>query len=82
MGQYETGVSRPRSDLMPQLAKVFDVPVEFFIAGRPSQRLDSSMAHFHARRSTPKVQRERALAFAEQVWKLTYALDVGCSCRP
>lgn len=75
VGQYETGVSRPRSDLMPQLAKVLDVPVEFFIAGRPSQRLDSSMAHFRALRSTPKAQRERALAFAEQVWELTYALE-------
>jgi Zn-dependent peptidase ImmA (M78 family)/transcriptional regulator with XRE-family HTH domain len=75
VGQYETGVSRPRPDLVPQLAKVLDVPVEFFIAGRPSQRLDSSMAHFRSLRSTPKAQRERALAFAEQVWELTYALE-------
>lgn len=75
VGQYETGVSRPRPDLLPQLAKVLEVPVEFFIAGRPSQRLDSSMAHFRALRSTPKSQRERALAFAEQVWELTYALE-------
>lgn len=75
VGQYETGVSRPRPDLLPQLAKVLKVPVEFFIAGRPSQRLDSSMAHFRSLRSTPKAQRERALAFAEQVWELTYALE-------
>nr|WP_202499041.1 XRE family transcriptional regulator [Streptomyces sp. SID5476] len=75
VGQYETGVSRPRPDLVPQLAKALDVPVEFFIAGRPSQRLDSSMAHFRALRSTPKAQRERALAFAEQVWELTYAME-------
>lgn len=75
VGQYETGISRPRPDLMPQMAKVLDVPVEFFIAGRPSQRLDASMAHFRSLRSTPKAQRERALAFAEQVWELTYALE-------
>lgn len=75
VGQYETGVSRPRPDLLPQMAKVLDVPVEFFIAGRPSQRLDASMAHFRSLRSTPKAQRERALAFAEQVWELTYALE-------
>lgn len=75
VGQYETGVSRPRPDLMPQMAKVLEVPVQYFIAGRPSQRLDASMAHFRSLRSTPKAQRERALAFAEQVWELTYALE-------
>lgn len=41
VGQYETGVSRPRPDLMLQMAKVLNVPVEFFIVGRPSQRLDA-----------------------------------------
>ncbi|WP_330259329.1 XRE family transcriptional regulator [Streptomyces murinus] len=75
VGQYETGVSRPRPDLLPLLARVLDVPVEFFLAGRPGQRLDASMAHFRSLRSTPKAQRERALAFAEQVWELTYALE-------
>jgi Zn-dependent peptidase ImmA (M78 family) len=33
------------------------------------------MAHFRSLRSTPKSQRERSLAFAEQVWELTYALE-------
>ncbi|MEN2424363.1 XRE family transcriptional regulator [Streptomyces rimosus] len=75
VGQYETGVSRPRPDLLPLLAKTLDVSVEFFLAGRPGQRLDTSMAHFRSLRSTPKAQRERALAFAEQVWELTYALE-------
>ncbi|WP_235455382.1 hypothetical protein [Streptomyces olivochromogenes] len=69
----EMGVSRSRPDLGPQMAKVLDVPVEFFIAGRPSQRLDSSVAHFRNLRSTPKAQRERALAFAEH-------LKIGWSC--
>lgn len=75
VGQYETGVSKPRPDLLPRLAATLDVPMPFFIAGRPSNRLDASMAHFRALRSTPKAQRERALAFAEQVWELTYALE-------
>ncbi|MFB7609852.1 helix-turn-helix domain-containing protein [Streptomyces gardneri] len=75
VGQYETGVSRPRSDLMPRLARALDVPVEFFLAGRPGQQIDASMAHFRSLRSTPKAQRERALAFTEQVWELTHALE-------
>ncbi|MFE2647424.1 hypothetical protein ACFXDO_33435 [Streptomyces nigra] len=33
------------------------------------------MAHFRSLGNTPKAQRERALAFAEQVWELTYALE-------
>ncbi|QYX79019.1 ImmA/IrrE family metallo-endopeptidase [Streptomyces akebiae] len=75
VGQYETGVSRPRPDLIPRLAEVLGVPATFFLVGRPANRLDSSMAHFRSLRSTPKSQRERALAFAEQVWELTYALE-------
>lgn len=75
VGQYETGVSRPRPDLIPRLAQVLDVPMQYFLTGRPGTRLDSSMAHFRSLRSTPKAQRERALAFAEQVWELTFALE-------
>ncbi|MDX2917049.1 XRE family transcriptional regulator [Streptomyces sp. NE06-03C] len=75
VGQYETGVSKPRPDLIPRLAEVLGVPVTFFLLGRPANRLDASMAHFRSLRSTPKSQRERALAFAEQVWELTYALE-------
>ncbi|TKA00607.1 helix-turn-helix domain-containing protein [Actinacidiphila oryziradicis] len=75
VGQYETGVSRPRPDIVPLLAKVLDVSMEFFLAGRPGHRLDASMAHFRSLRSTPKAQRERALAFAELVGELTYALE-------
>lgn len=75
VGQYETGVSKPRPDLIPRLAEILRVPVTFFLLGRPAHRLDASMAHFRSLRSTPKSQRERALAFAEQVWELTYALE-------
>ncbi|WP_031152830.1 helix-turn-helix domain-containing protein [Streptomyces erythrochromogenes] len=75
VGQYETGVARPRPELVPTLAGVLQVPVEFFIAGRPGCRLDSSMTNFRSLRSTPKAQREKAMAYAEQVWELTHALE-------
>ncbi|MDF9871597.1 helix-turn-helix domain-containing protein [[Kitasatospora] papulosa] len=75
VGQHETGVAKPRPELIPLLAEVLGVPLSFFVGGRPSNRLDASMAHFRSLRSTPKAQRERALAYAEQVWELTYALE-------
>ncbi|MEU7863855.1 XRE family transcriptional regulator [Nonomuraea sp. NPDC049141] len=75
VGQYETGSTRPRADLIPRLAEVLDVPIAFFLAGRPHGKLDSSMAHFRTLRSTSGMQRNRSLGFAEQVWELTYALE-------
>lgn len=75
VGQYETGSTRPRPDLIPRLAEVLDVPITFFLAGRPHGKLDSSMAHFRTLRSTSGTQRNKALGFAEQVWELTYALE-------
>lgn len=33
VGQYETGVSKPRPDLIPRLAEVLGVPVTFFLLG-------------------------------------------------
>lgn len=75
VGQYEAGTSRPRPELIPRLAEVLDVPMQFFVAGRPMGKLDSSMAHFRALRSTSGAQRERALGFVEQVWELTHALE-------
>ncbi|WP_034089681.1 helix-turn-helix domain-containing protein [Streptacidiphilus albus] len=75
VGQYETGSSKPRPELLPRLADVLEVPVEFFLAGRPMGKLDTSMAHFRALRSTSSAQRDRALGFAAQVWELTHALE-------
>ncbi|QKZ23271.1 helix-turn-helix domain-containing protein [Streptomyces chartreusis] len=75
VGQYEAGTNRPRPELIPRLADVLDVPMQFFVAGRPMGKLDSSMAHFRALRSTSGAQRERALGFVEQVWELTHALE-------
>jgi len=75
VGQYETGSSRPRPELIPLLAEVLDVPIEFFLAGRPIGKIDSSMAHFRALRSTSGAQRDKVLGFAGQVWELAYALE-------
>lgn len=75
VSQYEMGTNRPRPDLLPRLAEVLEVPLAFFLSGRPHARLDSSAAHFRSLRSTRAYQRAKAIAFTEQVWELTYALE-------
>ena len=74
VGQYEAGM-RPRPDLIPAIATALDVPTRFFMPGRPHARLDASMAHFRSLRSTRAFQRAKAVAFTEQLWELTYALE-------
>lgn len=75
VSQYEMGTNRPRPDLLPRLAEVLNVPLAFFLAGRPYARLDPSAAHFRSLRSTRSYQRAKAIALTEQVWELTYALE-------
>ncbi|GAA4899415.1 helix-turn-helix domain-containing protein [Streptomonospora salina] len=75
IGQYETGSSRPRPHVVPKLAEVLDVPIEFFLAGRPHGKIDASMANFRSLRSTRSFQREKATGYVGQVWELTYALE-------
>ncbi|MEU5693652.1 XRE family transcriptional regulator [Actinosynnema sp. NPDC020468] len=75
VGQYEVGASRPRPDLIPLLARELDVPPEFFVAGRPHGRLDTSTAHFRSLRSTRAYQRAKAIAYTEQAWELVNALE-------
>ena len=75
VGQYETGATKPRHDLLPELSKVLRVPVEFFAAGRPIGRLDAANAHFRSLRSTRAKDRAKAATHAEQLWELTYALE-------
>jgi Zn-dependent peptidase ImmA (M78 family)/transcriptional regulator with XRE-family HTH domain len=74
VGQYEAGM-RPRADLIPAIADVLGVPVNFFMPGRPHARLDASTAHFRSLRTTRAFQRAKAVAFVEQLWELTYALE-------
>ncbi|RJQ83387.1 ImmA/IrrE family metallo-endopeptidase [Pseudonocardiaceae bacterium YIM PH 21723] len=75
VSQYEMGTHRPRPDLLLRLAEVLDVPLTFFLAGRPYARLDPSAAHFRSLRSTRAYQRAKAVALTEQAWELTYALE-------
>jgi transcriptional regulator with XRE-family HTH domain len=75
VGQYEAGVTAPRPEILPVLARVLKVPVEFFATGRPLGRLDAAEAHFRSLRSTRAKDRAKAATHAEQVWELTYALE-------
>ncbi|MEV5544002.1 XRE family transcriptional regulator [Saccharopolyspora shandongensis] len=75
VGQYEAGVTCPRPDVLLRLAELLEVPVAFFAAGRPHAQLDASGLHFRSLRSTRMFQREKAVAFAAQVWELTHALE-------
>jgi Zn-dependent peptidase ImmA (M78 family)/DNA-binding XRE family transcriptional regulator len=75
VGQYEAGVTVPRPELLPVLARELKVPVEFFAAGRPLGRLDAANAHFRSLRSTRAKDRAKAATHAEQVWELTHALE-------
>lgn len=75
VGQYEAGATAPRPELLPVLARLLRVPVEFFATGRPLGRLDASDAHFRSLRSTRAKDRAKAATHAEQVWELTHALE-------
>lgn len=75
VGQWEAGTHPPRPDHVGHLADFLQVPPAFLAAGRPYARLESSAAHFRSLRKTPAQQRTKAIAFAEQVWELVYALE-------
>lgn len=75
IGQYESGVNAPRPDVLEALARSLNVPVRFFATGRPLAPLDSTDAHFKSLRSTTVGQRNKALAYTEQVWELTHLLE-------
>ena len=75
VGQWESGTHPPRPDHVGRLAAVLEVPPAFLAGGRPYARLEGSAAHFRSLRRTPAHQRARAIAFAEQVWELVYALE-------
>jgi Zn-dependent peptidase ImmA (M78 family)/transcriptional regulator with XRE-family HTH domain len=75
IGQYEAGSTAPRPDHLPSLGRALDVPVAFFASSRPHARLDATAAHFRSLRSTPAAQRAKAIAFVEQMWELSHALE-------
>lgn len=75
IGQYEAGISVPRTKTVKKLAQALDVTVEFFAPGRPLQRLETSETYFESLRATTAKQRSRATSFAEQIWELSHALE-------
>ena len=75
VGQWESGTHPPRPDHVGRLAEVLKVPPAFLAGGRPYARLEASAAHFRSLRKTPAHQRAKAVAFAEQIWELVYALE-------
>jgi len=74
-GQWKSGPHPPRADHVGRLAEVLNVPPAFLAGGRPYARLESSAAHFRSLRRTPVNQRAKAIAFAEQIGELVYALE-------
>ncbi|QXF84547.1 ImmA/IrrE family metallo-endopeptidase (plasmid) [Rhodococcus pyridinivorans] len=75
VSQWEAGATTPRPDNIGHLADVLDVIPPFFSAGRPYARLDGASAHFRSLRRTPATQRDKAIAYTEQVWELAHALE-------
>ncbi len=75
VGQYETGVTRPRPELLVRLAETLQVPLGFFLAGRPHGRIAASGPHFRSLRSMRVYQRDKAIATVEQVWELAQELE-------
>ncbi|XVS64675.1 helix-turn-helix domain-containing protein [Actinosynnema sp. CA-299493] len=82
VSQWESHTSPPRPDHLRALAEALDVPLDFFATGRPHARLDASTAHFRSLRSTRSFQRAKAVAFVEQVWELTHALEKRIALPP
>lgn len=75
IGQYESGATPPRAELIPVLAKELSVPREFFAAGRPFARLETGDAFFRSLRSTTAKQRAKAISYTEQLWELVHAIE-------
>lgn len=75
IGQYESQQSSPRPEVLAALGRALSVPVDFFSLGRPLTRVDGMKAHFRSLRSTTTRDRQKALAFIEQVWELAHALE-------
>lgn len=75
VGQWESGATAPRPDHIVRLAELLDVAPAFLATGRRYVRLDVADAHFRSLRSTPAALRAKAIAFTEQVWELTHALE-------
>lgn len=75
IGQWEAGTTTPRPDHLLRMCDAFEVTTGFMLAGRPHARLGSADAHFRSLRSTSVRERDKAVAFTEQLWELTHVLE-------
>lgn len=75
VSQWESGASFPRPDHVTRLSNELDIPMGFLLAGRPHAQLEIAGAHFRSLRSTSARERERAVAFTEQLWETAHALE-------
>ena len=75
IGQYESGVAKPRPEHLPAIADALGVDVTFFLTGRPFFRVDTGDVHFRSLRSLRAADRDRALSTAEQIRELTHVLE-------
>lgn len=82
VGQWESGTAAPRPDHVARLADLLEIPPDFLAIGRRYVRLEMGDAHFRSLRSTPAALRAKAIAFTEQVWELTYALETRVQIPP
>jgi Zn-dependent peptidase ImmA (M78 family)/transcriptional regulator with XRE-family HTH domain len=75
IGQWEAGPRPPRPEHIVPLSRALKVQPAFFRIGRPYARVDTGTAHFRSLRSTRNYQRDKAIAFVQQLWELTCALE-------
>lgn len=75
IGQYEIGVTRPRPELIIRLADALQVPIGFFLAGRPHGRIAATDPNFRSLRSMRVSERDKAVAVVEQIWELAHELE-------
>jgi Zn-dependent peptidase ImmA (M78 family)/transcriptional regulator with XRE-family HTH domain len=75
VGQWEAKIQIPKTYHLERIARALDVPVAYFLRRRPYARMNAAAAHFRSLRRTKVAHRDKALAFVEQLWEITYALE-------
>lgn len=76
IGQYESGVIRPRAEQLERISQLLDVPPDFFAVGRPRADVDGASCHFRSLRSMRVYERDQAVTYVEQLWELCHALEL------
>ena len=76
VGQYESGIIRPRAEQLERMAQLLDVPADYFAVGRPRADVDAASCHFRSLRSMRAYERDQAVTYVEQLWELCHALEL------